>query len=169
VGEYDIEGSQILSLDADGQPVPKIDQATGDVDRNELGEVRYVGQGEKITVHDSKTLVQLVENRQIERWLEHPIYGSGYLIPDPTELEEVHGMADFRRRFNPLRFYSPEELIAFAERDIEERSTYLETLYQGQEGEDELRPVVEVWRKCRVPSPSELRAFYTEHYGEPPA
>jgi hypothetical protein len=169
VGEFDIAGNQVLLQDAAGNPIPKVDSSTGETERNEKGEIRYQGQGEKVSVNDSKTLVSLVENRQIEKWLEHPIYGPAYLIPDPTELEEVHGLKDFRKRFNPLRFYTPEQLIAFAERDIEERTAYLENLFKGQEGEDELKLVIDVWRKCRIPSPQELKEFYVKHYGEPEA
>jgi hypothetical protein len=165
MGEFDIEGSQIPLQDAKGNPIPKVDSSTGEIERNEKGEIRHQGQGEKITVNDSKTLVSLVENRRIERWLEHPIYGAGYLVPDPLELEEVHGMTDFRKRFNPLRFYTPEQLIAFAERDIHERTAYLEHLFNGQQGADELKPVIDVWRRCRIPSPQELEEFYVKHYG----
>jgi hypothetical protein len=166
VGEYDLEGNQIRRLDADGQPIAKRD-ACGDIEYNDAGEVRYVGQGEKITVQDSKTLVDLVEHRRISSWLEHPIYGPGYLIPDPKELEKVHGLKDFRWRFNPLRFYTPEQIIAFAERDIKERTEYMEWLFNGQQGQDELRPVIEVWQKVRIPSPEAIRSFYVKHYGEP--
>ena len=169
VGEFDIEGNQILLRDAEGNPIPKVDSSTGEIERDEKGEIRHQGQGEKISVNDSKTLVSLVENRKIERWLEHPIYGAGYLVPDPLELEEVHGLKDFRKRFNPLRFYTPEQLIAFAERDLEERTAYLENLFKGQEGENELKPVIDVWRKCRIPTPQELKEFYVKHYGEPEA
>ncbi len=163
VGEYDINGDQIRVLDEKGEPIPKIDKATGDFDRNELGEIRYLGQGEKITVQDSKTVIDLVEHRKIENWIEHPIYG--YLIPDPLELEEKHGMRDFRKRFNLLRFYTPEQIIEFAERDIAERTKYLEDLFRGQEGEEELRPVIEVWKNKTIPSPEEIRDFYEKHYG----
>ena len=167
VGEYDLDGNQIKRLDASGQPIPKMNSETGEVERNDAGEIRYIGQGEKITVHDSKTLVDLIEHRKIRNWLEHPIYGPGCLIPDPAELEQVYGLKDFRRRFNPLRFYSPEQIIAFAARDIAERTAYMESLFSGQQGEAELRPVTEVWKKCRIPSPEEIRTFYVKHYGEP--
>ncbi len=167
VGEYDVDGNLIPRLDRDGRPIARIDAATNQVERNAAGEVRYLGQGEKITVRDSKTLVDLVEHRRIARWLEHPIYGSGYLIPDPVELEQVHGLKDFRRRFNPLRFYTPEQILAFAQRDIEERTAYLEWLFGGQEGEAELHPVIKVWRRVRMPSAAAIRSFYLEHYGQP--
>ena len=167
VGEYDVDGNPIRRLDADGRPVPKIDAATGEAERNAAGEVRYLGQGEKITVRDSKTLVDLVEHRRIIQWLEHPIYGAGYLIPDPQEMEQVHGLKGFRQRFNPLRFYTPDQILAFAQRDIEERTAYLEWLFGGQEGEAELHPVIKVWRRCRLPSAAAIRSFYLEHYGQP--
>ncbi len=165
VGEYDLNGNQIRVLDENGQPIPKIDPVTGDFDRNELGEIRYLGQGEKVTVQDSKKLVDLVEHRQIERWIEHPVYG--YLIPDPLELEEKHGMKNFRRRFNLLRFYTPEQIIEFVKRDIAERTAFLQNLFGGQEREEELHPVIEVWQNMTIPSTAELEAFYLEHYGEP--
>ncbi len=169
VGEYDIDGNQIPLKDAAGNRIPKVNSDTGEYDRDEKGEIRYLGQGEKVGVRDTKTLVELVENRQIENWLAHPIYGSGYLIPDPAELEAAHGMTDFRRRFNPLRFYSPEEVLEFAKRDIEERSTYLEELFSGQEGVEELAPIINVWRECVLPSAQQIHAFYVRHYGDPRA
>lgn len=169
VGEYDIDGNQIPLKDAAGNRIPKVNSDTGEYDRDEKGEIRYLGQGEKVGVRDTKTLVELVENRQIENWLAHPIYGSGYLIPDPAELEAAHGMTDFRRRFNPLRFYSPEEILEFAKRDIEERSTYLEELFSGQEGVEKLAPIINVWRECVLPSAQQIHAFYVRHYGDPRA
>ena len=45
VGEYDIDGNQIRRLDSDGQPMPKIDETTGEVERNDAGEIRYLGRG----------------------------------------------------------------------------------------------------------------------------
>lgn len=163
VGEYDINGRQIRILDKDGNPIPKIDPITGKPERDDAGEIRYIGQGEKITVQDSKKLLELVEHRKIESWIVHPVYG--YLIPDPLELEEEHGMKDFRRRFNLLRFYTPEEIIEFIKRDIEERTKYMEELFRGQEGEEELRPVIEVWKNKTIPPAEEIKAFYEKYYG----
>lgn len=167
VGEFDIHGRQILRYDEKGQPIPRIDQATGMLLKDGQGNIQYLGQGEKITVQDSKRLLHLVEHRLIQRWLENPIFG--YWIPDPRELEEVHGMKDFRRRFNLLRYYTPEEILAFAERDIAERTAYLDNLFRGQEGYEELRPVIEVWKRLPLPSPEVVRAFYEEHFGRPDA
>lgn len=167
VGEFDIHGRQILRYDEKGQPIPRIDQATGMLLKDGQGNIQYLGQGEKITVQDSKRLLHLVEHRLIQRWLENPIFG--YWIPDPRELEEVHGMKDFRRRFNLLRYYTPEEILAFAERDIAERTAYLDNLFRGQEGYEELRPVIEVWKRRPLPSPEVVRAFYEEHFGRPDA
>ena len=164
VGEYDLHGDQIRKLDENGEPVPMRNDS-GEIERDMAGEVKYVGQGEKITVQDSKTLVDLVEQRKIESWMENPIYG--YLLPDPRELEERHGMKDFGRRFNPLRFYSPADIVRFAERDIRERTEFLENLFKGQNGEDELRDVMRVWEKVEIPSEDELREFYEHHYGVP--
>lgn len=167
VGEFDIHGRQILRYDEKGQPIPRIDQATGMLLKDGQGNIQYLGQGEKITVQDSKRLLHLVEHRLIQHWLENPIFG--YWIPDPRELEEVHGMKDFRRRFNLLRYYTPEEILAFAERDIAERTAYLDNLFRGQEGYEELRPVIEVWKRRPLPSPEVVRAFYEEHFGRPDA
>jgi len=162
VGEYDIHGKQRLLLDENGQPIVKIDEATGRPYLDARGKPVYLGRGEKIRVEDSKRLVDLVEHRKIENWIVHPVFG--YLIPDPLELEEVHGMKDFRRRFNPLRYYTPEEFLAFCRRDIEERTAYLQDLFAGQEGEEDLYEVIHVWERCTLPSPEEIRAFYERHY-----
>jgi len=162
VGEYDLDGQQIRVLDDKGQPIVKIDAATGLPDLDAKGQPRYVGQGEKITVADTKRLVYLVENRLIERWIVHPVFG--YLIPDPLELEEQHGMTGFRRRFNLLRFYTPEQILAFYRRDIQERTAYLTNLFAGQEGADQLQDVIHVWERCVIPGPEVIRAFYEEHY-----
>jgi len=164
IGELDLEGNQILVYDEEGRPIPRMDPLTGEIERDERGMICYLGQGEKIRVQDSKRLVDLVENHRIEKWIAHPAYG--YLIPDPQELEEVHGLQDFRYRFNPLRFYSAEEVVAFLRRDIAERTEYLRWLFQGQEGEEELQPVIEVWQKCPIPAPEEIQAFYEAHYGK---
>ncbi len=163
VGEYDINGAQILALNERGEALIKIDEATGQPDLDAQGNPRYIGRGEKITVEDSKRLVDLVERRKIKNWIINPIYG--YLVPDPRELEEVHGMKSFRRRFNLLRYYTPEEVVAFAKRDIAERREFLRTLFAGQEGEADLKPVIEVWEKCAIPEPETIHAFYEEHYG----
>lgn len=163
VGEYNISGTQILALDENGEPIVKIDEATGEPDLDAQGNPRYIGRGEKITVEDSKRLVDLVEHRKIKNWIINPIYG--YLVPDPRELEEVHGMKNFRRRFNLLRYYTPEEVVGFAKRDIAERTAFLRELFAGQEGEEALRPVIGVWERCEVLDPEVIRAFYKKHYG----
>ncbi|MFQ6128634.1 MAG: phosphoenolpyruvate carboxykinase (ATP) [Thermoplasmata archaeon] len=164
VGEYDINGDQIRKLDENGEPIPKRDDR-GEIERDQAGEARYIGQGEKITVRDSKRLVDLVEHRKIENWIRNPIYG--YLLPDPKELEERHGMKDFRKRFNPLRYYSAEDIIRFAQRDIKERTEFLENLFKGQKGEDELGDVTYVWKNVKIPSEREVREFYEQNYGIP--
>jgi hypothetical protein len=163
MGEYDIDGKQIRVLDEEGKPIVKIDEVTGQPDLDAKGNPRYVGQGEKITVEDSKGLVDLVERRKIKKWIVNPIYG--YLVPDPGELEELHGMSNFRRRFNPLHHYTPEEVVAFAKRDIAERTEFLRTLFAGQRGEADLKPVIEVWERCVIPKPATIQAFYEKHYG----
>ena len=83
-----------------------------------------------------------------------------------TELEEKHGMTDFKKRFNPLRFYSPEELIEFYKRDIQERSEFLEMLFGKQERAADLQEVINVWKKFKIPSPDEIREFYETHFGK---
>lgn len=162
VGEYDLDGQQIRACDEQGQPIVKMDKATGLPDLDAKGQPRYVGQGEKITVADTKKLVDLVEHRRIEHWITHPVFG--YLIPDPRELEEQHGMVGFRRRFNLLRFYTPEQIIAFYRRDVAERTAYLTSLFTGQEGEEQLQDVIHVWERCVMPGPEVIRAFYETHY-----
>lgn len=161
VGEYDIEGRQIRVLDEKGKPIIRIDEATGQPDLDAKGTPRYVGRGEKITVADSKRLVDLVEHRKIKKWITHPVFG--YLIPEPRELEERHGMANFRQRFNLLRYYSPEQIIEFYKRDIAERTDFLRTLFAGQTGEADLKPVIEVWERYEIPDPEAIRTFYEEH------
>jgi hypothetical protein len=161
VGEYDIEGKQIRVLDEKGKPIIRIDEATGQPDLDAKGTPRYVGRGEKITVADSKRLVDLVEHRKIKKWITHPVFG--YLIPEPRELEERHGMANFRQRFNLLRYYSPEQIIEFYKRDIAERTDFLRTLFAGQTGEADLKPVIEVWERYEIPDPEAIRTFYEEH------
>ena len=61
---------------------------TGYIGAHDL-EGRPTGVGEKITVDDTKKLIELVEGRKIRKWIQHPSFG--YLIPHPKELEE-HGV-----------------------------------------------------------------------------
>ncbi len=164
VGEFNLDGKQKLRLNEGGKPVPKIDEVTGLVEKDGKGEIQYQGMGEKITVHDSKTLVDLVEHRKIENWIVHPAFG--YWIPDPKELEKRHGMKGFATRFNPLRFYSPEEILVFWERDIEERAKYMDDLFNGQELYEQLLPVINVWKECTIPSAGDVKAFYETNYGK---
>ncbi|MFW9832202.1 MAG: hypothetical protein ACFFD8_10560, partial [Candidatus Thorarchaeota archaeon] len=165
VGEFDISGKQRRLLDEKGQPVPKIDDATGKPYLNAQGKPVYLGLGEKIKVEDTKLLVTLTEQRKIQNWMAHPVFGEDYLIPNPTELEEVHGLVNYRRRFNPLRFYSPEQYLQFCQRDIDERTIYLQDLFAGQEGEDQLDEVMRIWNRVKLPSAKRIKAFYEEHFG----
>lgn len=165
IGEYNFEGKQRPLLDDTGEPVPKIDKATGKPYLNGQGKPVYLGLGEKIKVEDTKLLVDLVENRKIQKWLNHPVFGNAYLIPDPQELEDVHGISKYRERFNPLRFYSTQKYLQFCQRDIEERTAYLKDLFKGQEGENQLHEVINVWKKCTLPQPEEIQHFYDQHYG----
>ena len=162
VGEYDITGNQIKKLDKNGKPIPKKDKETGEILKNELGEIKYAGQGEGIKVADSKHLIDLVEHRKIENWIQHPVFG--YLIPDPRELEEKHDMTDFGKRFNPLNYYTPKQYIDFIKRDIKERTEFLEDLFKGQEHEDKLKNIINVWKKCKIPTEKEIKEFYQKYY-----
>jgi hypothetical protein len=162
VGEYELEGKQIKKLDENEKPIPKKDKATGEILKNELGEIKYVGQGEGIKVADSKRLIDIIEHRKIENWIKHPIFG--YLIPDPVELEEKHDMKDFGKRFNPLNYYTPKQYLEFIKRDIRERTEFLTDLFKGQDGEDKLKDIINVWKKCKIPTKEEIKDFYEMYY-----
>jgi ATP-dependent phosphoenolpyruvate carboxykinase len=162
LGEYDFDGNQIKKLDEKGNPIPKRNNETNEILKNELGEKIYQGQGEKIRVEDSKILIDLVENRKIKNWIKHPVFG--YLIPDPKELEETHGMKDFGKRFNPLNYYSSNQYIKFIKRDIHERTAYLKNLFGGQECAKKLIDIIYVWKKCSIPSKQEIQDFYDKKY-----
>jgi hypothetical protein len=165
VGEYNLDGKQRPLLDEKDQPVPKIDQATGKPYLNGQGKPVYLGLGEKVKVEDTKLIVDLTENRKIQQWLPHPVFGQSYLIPNPTELEEVHRVPRYRERFNPLRHYSPEEFLQFCSRDITERTTHLKDLFAGQKGENQLKDVIHVWEQITLPSAKEIKTFYEQHFG----
>jgi len=162
VGEYDINGNQIKKIDKNGKNIPKKNDETGEILKDELGKIKYLGQGEGIKVADSKRLIDLVEHRKIESWIKHPIFG--YLIPDPTELEEKHGMKDFGKRFNPLNYYSPSQYLDYIKRDIKERTDFLEDLFKGQNGEDKLQDIIYIWKNCKIPSQKEIKEFYKKYY-----
>lgn len=162
VGEYDIDGNQIKKLDEKGKPIPQKDKETGEIIKNELGVIKYEGRGEGIHVADSKRLIDLVEHRKIKKWIKHPVFG--YSIPDPAELEEEHGMINFGKRFNPLNYYTPKQYLEFIKRDVKERTEFLEDLFKGQEGEEELKDIIYIWKKCKIPSEKEIKEFYDKHY-----
>ncbi len=164
IGEYDLNGNQIRLEDIDGEFIPKIDQHTGKILRNELGEVRYQGQGKKIKVSHSKKLLELGEQQKIQHWLSHPIFGYRVLLPDPKELEKKWGMKKFGRRFNRLRYYSEKEFLEFVKRDIEERGDFLKGLFKGQECEKELDEIVHLWDSIKIPDPQKIEEFYRKHY-----
>jgi len=161
VGEYDLQGDQIRKVDGDGQFIAKMTE-NGEIEKDLAGEPVYIGQGEKIAVQDSKKLVDLISHRRISNWIDNPVFG--YLLPEPRELEEVHGMTNFGERFNPLNYYTTEEFIAFYQRDIKERTEFLENLFRGQEGAEELEKVMDVWNCCEIPSAREIQEFYDKHY-----
>ncbi|MHC1604366.1 MAG: hypothetical protein ACXQTP_00115 [Candidatus Methanofastidiosia archaeon] len=118
--------------------------------------------GEKITVNDSKKLLHLVENDMIEEWIKNPLFG--YLLPLPEELEEKHGMGGFSRRFNLLRYYTAKEILDFAKQDINERTSFLQKLFRGQEGKEELMPVINFWTGIKLPEEKEIERFYNRYY-----
>ena len=121
-----------------------------------------LGKGEGIKVADSKRLIDLVEHRKIENWIKHPVFR--YLIPDPKELEERHGMANFGKRFNPLNYYTPKQYIEIIKRDIKERTEFLENLFKGQEGEDKLKDIIYIWKKFSIPDEGDIIKFYERYY-----
>ncbi len=162
VGEYDIDGNQIKKLDENGKPIFKKNQETGEILKNELGEPKLLGKGEGVKVADSKRLIDLVEHRKIENWIKHPVFR--YLIPDPKELEEKHGMANFGKRFNPLNYYTPKQYIEFIKRDIKERTEFLENLFKGQDGEEKLKDIIYIWKKFSIPTEEEIKKFYDRYY-----
>jgi hypothetical protein len=162
VGEYDIDGNQIKKLDEKGKPIFKKNPETGEILKNELGEPKILGKGEGIKVADSKRLIDLVEHRKIENWIKHPVFR--YLMPDPEELEEKHGMANFGKRFNPLNYYSPKQYIEFIKRDIKERTEFLENLFKGQEGEEKLKDIIYIWKNFNIPTEEEIKRFYDRYY-----
>lgn len=162
VGEYNIEGNQIQKIDQNGKPIPKLNRQNGEILRNERGEVLYKGQGEKITVEDSKRLIDLVEHRKIKKWIHHPVFE--YLIPSPKELEEKHGMIAFKKRFNPLNYYTVTQYLEFIRRDIRERRLFLEDIFKGQDKEEQLHDVIYIWNKFKLPSERKIKEFYRSHY-----
>jgi hypothetical protein len=162
IGEYDFDGNQIKKFDENGRPIPKKNKETAEILKNELGETIYQGKGEGIKVADSKRLIDLVENRKIKNWIKHPVFD--YLIPDPKELEQKHSMKDFGKRFNPLNYYSPKQYLEFIKRAIKERTEFLEDLFKGQEGAEQLKDIIYIWKKFKIPSEKEIQEFYDTHY-----
>ena len=160
--DYDYNGNQIKKINKSGQPIPKKDDETGEILRDEVGKIKYLGRGEGIKVADSKHLIDLIENKSIENWIKHPVFG--YLIPSPIELEEKHDMTDFRKRFNPLNYYTPKQYLDFIKRDIKERTEFLEDLFKGQYGEKELKDIINIWKKCKIPTEKEIKEFYNKYY-----
>jgi hypothetical protein len=160
VGEYDIMGNQRMRRDKDGNPIPKLKNGTPI--KGPDGKPVF-GRGEKIQVQDTKKLLDIIEKDKIKNWLKHPIFD--YMIPDPGELEKDHGMKNFGRRFNPLNYYTPDEIIAFAKRDINERTDFLEELFKGQAHEKELKEVVSCWKKTKIPTADKLEGFYNDYFG----
>jgi len=139
---------------------------SGYVGRNDIkGNTRKDSEGkelgEKIKVNDTKRLLELIDNREIDDWIANPLFG--YLIPSPKEVEEK-GVTGFSSRFNMLNFYSPEELLDFAQEDISERSEYLSNLFSGQLEEDELRPIIDFWKNIKLPDKKVIERFYKKNY-----
>ncbi len=166
IGEHDINGNQIRIRDKKGEFIPKIDRHTGKILRNELGEIVYQGQGEKITVQDTKKLLELGEHRKISSWIPHPVYGDSILLPNPKELGTKWGMEVFSQRFNRLRYYTVGQFIDFTLRDIKERTQFLKSLFKGQACEAELDEVIHIWQNYRIPDPKTIEDFYRKYYSD---
>ncbi len=164
IGEHDIKGNQIRLEDINGEYIPKIDKKTGNILRNELGEIIYQGAGKKIKVSESKKLLELGENRKVEKWIPHPVFGERVLLPNPRELEKKWGMKNFGKKFNRLRYYTIKEFLEFVERDIKERSEFLRDLFKDQVCEKELEEVINVWDNMKIPDPKKLDEFYLDYY-----
>ena len=164
IGEHDINGNQIRLLDENGDWLPKIDRNSGQILRNELGEVVYQGQGRKIRVRHSKKLLELAEKRKIENWVPHPVFGNRIMLPEPKELEEKWKMKGYGKAFNRLRYYTIKEYLDFVKRDIEERTDFLKELFKGQENSSELAKVVLLWEEIVVPDYHIIEDFYHKYY-----
>ncbi|MBN1786350.1 MAG: hypothetical protein JW825_05130 [Candidatus Methanofastidiosa archaeon] len=117
--------------------------------------------GEKIRVEDSKRLLELIDNDEISEWISNPIFG--HLVPNPRELEDK-GVREFSSRFNLMRYYTAEQILDFAKQDINERTSYLKDLFHGQEGEEELRPIIEFWNNIKLPDKKAVERFYKKNY-----
>lgn len=137
---------------------------TGEMAKDDKGNML----GEKISVHDSKTLVDLVESWNLpeDMWEREPVLG--LWIPSPTALEK-RGLKNFRKKFNPLRFYTGEQIIIMAERLVEERTNFLNELFSGQKEEERLRQsnIINVWKKFEIPSAAVIEDWYLRHFGTP--
>ncbi len=118
--------------------------------------------GEKITVSDTKNLLNLSTKGAIKNWIEDPVYG--YLVPDPKELSEVHGMENFGKRFNPLNYYTPKEYLEFVKIDIKERKYFLNNIFASQDKFESLKDILKLWDEIKMPSEEEIREFYDTYY-----
>ena len=79
-------------------------------------------------------------------------------------LEHDHGMKNFGKRYNPLNYYTAKEYLAFIVRDIRERMQFLEELFKGQDGEDQLHEVIYLWSSFTLPSEHDIEEFYHKYY-----
>ena len=124
--------------------------------------------GEKITVKDSKLLVDLIEswNLKEDKWKREPVLG--LWIPSPKYLEKI-GLKDFCKRFNPLKFYTGEQIAIMAKKLVEERTKFLRELFSGQDEEDSLRQrgIIDIWKKFKIPDAAVIEDWYTRHFGTP--
>lgn len=130
-----------------------------------VGEFDLAGKsigGEKITVSDSKTLLNLATNGLIKNWIKDPVYG--YLVPSPKELSEIHGMKNFGDRFNPLNYYSSDDYLEFVKIDIKERKEFLHKIFSSQNKFKYLEDVISIWDEINIPSSKEIKKFYDTHY-----
>ena len=73
-------------------------------------------------------------------------------------------MVNFGKRFNPLNYYTPKKYLEFIKRDIKERTEFLENLFKGQLGEEKLKDIIHIWKKCKIPSEKEIEDFFKKYY-----
>jgi hypothetical protein len=73
-------------------------------------------------------------------------------------------LIDFRKRFNPLNYYTPKQYIEFIKRDIKERTEFLKYLFKGQSMEEKLHDIINIWTNYKLSTEKEIKNFYKEYY-----
>ena len=61
---------------------------------------------------------------------------------------------------------STKQYLEFIKRDIRERTEFLTDLFKGQNGEDKLKDIIDVWKNCKIPTEKEIEEFYKTHYND---